>query len=88
MKVIYKKSFAKDLGKIKSKDIRNNVKSVLFSLKDADNITDIKGVKKLKGYKTAFRIRIGDYRLGFFLENKTIIISRIIHRKDIYKKFP
>ncbi len=40
-------------------------------------------IKKLKGYKTAYRIRIGEYRIGFVLEKNTIKLSQVI----IEKKF-
>ncbi|WP_374754821.1 type II toxin-antitoxin system RelE family toxin [Dyadobacter psychrophilus] len=44
--------------------------------------------KKLKGFSNAYRIRIGDYRVGIFVENNIVELARIAHRKDIYKVFP
>jgi mRNA-degrading endonuclease RelE of RelBE toxin-antitoxin system len=44
--------------------------------------------KKIKTHEAAYRIRIGNYRLGFFYEHHEVIFSRILHRKDIYKYFP
>ena len=35
-----------------------------------------------------FRLRIAGYRLGFKLDNETIILLRFMDRKDIYKYFP
>jgi mRNA interferase RelE/StbE len=32
-----------------------------------------------------YRFRIGDYRVIFDIEDETIIVLRIGHRKDIYK---
>lgn len=43
-----------------------------------------KDIKKLKG-SSDFRLRIGDYRLIFFIEQNTIQILKIGHRKNIYK---
>ena len=45
------------------------------------------GVKKLKGEDNAYRIRIGDYRVIYTIEDviKIIEIQRIRHRKDAYK---
>ena len=57
-------------------------------MESVDSIDDLPNVKKLKGHKSACRIRVGDYRLGFFYENATISIARFVHRKDIYKIFP
>ena len=45
-------------------------------------------VKKIKGHLNLYRIRSGDYRLIYQI-NKNIlivIIVRVRHRKDIYKK--
>ena len=42
----------------------------------------------MKGYKDFYRIRIGDYRLGLYTENHHVILSRLLPRKDIYKRFP
>jgi mRNA interferase RelE/StbE len=51
-------------------------------------LDEIPNTKKLKGHSSAYRTRVGDYRLGFFFENGVIQLARFIHRKDIYKIFP
>jgi mRNA interferase RelE/StbE len=45
------------------------------------------GVKKLKGEDNAYRIRVGDYRIIYTIEDviKIVEIQRIRHRKDAYK---
>ncbi len=45
-------------------------------------------IKKLSGHVSAYRLRIGDYRVGFFIVDETVILDRVVHRKDIYKVFP
>ncbi|MEB3309921.1 MAG: type II toxin-antitoxin system RelE/ParE family toxin [Snowella sp.] len=44
-------------------------------------------VKKLKGSEGLFRIRVGDYRIIYKIENKNLIILvvKIGHRRDIYQ---
>jgi len=44
-----------------------------------------KDIKRLKG-KDEFRLRIGDYRILFSLGNNLIIIWKVGHRKNIYKR--
>jgi mRNA interferase RelE/StbE len=47
------------------------------------------GCKKLKGEsENIWRIRVGDYRILYFIEDiiRIIEIRRIGHRKDIYNK--
>jgi mRNA interferase RelE/StbE len=42
-------------------------------------------VKKLKGSKKQYRLRVGDYRVLFELESRAITVYDFGHRKDIYK---
>jgi len=45
-------------------------------------------VKKIKGYKDLFRLRVGDYRVIFTINDKDliIIVLTIGNRGEIYKK--
>ena len=43
-----------------------------------------KDIKRIKG-ENKFRLRVGDYRVLFSLENDKIIIWKVGHRKNIYK---
>lgn len=88
MKVEFLSSFNKDLNKLSSTPIRRSVKRIIVSLESAKQLSEIASVKKLHGFSSAYRIRLGDYRIGFFFENKIILLARIAHRKDIYKLFP
>jgi mRNA interferase RelE/StbE len=55
----------------------------------ANSLSDVANVKKMQGFKTFYRIRIGDYRMGVELEDtSTLRFIVVLHRKDIYKKFP
>jgi mRNA-degrading endonuclease RelE of RelBE toxin-antitoxin system len=55
---------------------------------NCENFTAINNIKNIKGTKNAYRIRVGYYRIGFFLEENKIIFSRVLHRRDIYRFFP
>ncbi|MCH8945977.1 MAG: type II toxin-antitoxin system RelE/ParE family toxin [Nanoarchaeota archaeon] len=44
-----------------------------------------KDVKKLKG-QDSYRLRVGDYRVLFDVQEKFIIVLKVGHRKNIYKK--
>jgi len=41
-------------------------------------------VKKLTNFTPEYRLRIGDYRALFEIEQQNIIIYRIRHRKESY----
>ncbi|MBN2789434.1 MAG: type II toxin-antitoxin system RelE/ParE family toxin [Candidatus Delongbacteria bacterium] len=88
MKILFETSFAKDLKNINDSKVFSKVKDLIAEVKQADNLADINNVKKLHGSKDYFRIRLGNYRIGFELSEDTIIFVRILHRKDIYKRFP
>lgn len=87
MKIIADKSFAKDLLKLEKKQ-KQEVVNLIQSLKQIETVSEISGIKKLSGFKNLYRIRLGNFRIGFRLEKDKIILIRILHRKDIYKYFP
>lgn len=88
MKIKFESSFEKDLKSIKDTKLLNKLKSIIIECKNSDNPRSIKNLKKLRGYQTFYRIRIGNYRVGIELEEDTLIFTRFLHRKDIYKFFP
>jgi mRNA interferase RelE/StbE len=46
-----------------------------------------RGCKKLKGEDNLWRIRVGDYRVVYTIEDDQLIVLvvRIAHRKDVYQ---
>ena len=88
MKVEFLKKFSKDLDDIRTKSVKQALIRIIEVMEETDSLDKIPNTKKLKGHKTAYRTRLGDYRLGFFFENSTILLARFVHRKDIYKIFP
>jgi mRNA interferase RelE/StbE len=88
MKVEFLAKFLKDIDKLKVTHVKESVVNTIELLEAAESLAEIPNLKKLKGHKSAFRIKIGDYRIGIFMEGKTVEMARIVHRKDIYKEFP
>jgi mRNA interferase RelE/StbE len=45
------------------------------------------GCKKLKGGDAEYRIRVGEYRIVYVIDDRRIIvtITRIRHRRDVYE---
>ncbi|MGD9730538.1 MAG: type II toxin-antitoxin system RelE/ParE family toxin [Desulfamplus sp.] len=89
MKIILKKSFLKDIQKVVEPQ-KSQVKFFLEELYTRPSILESSyNIKKLKGEKgNFFRIRFGEYRLGYEKKEDEIIIYRILHRKEIYRYFP
>ena len=88
MRIAFEASFARDLKRVKDKQLLRHVEQVIGEIKAATELSDIKRLSKLKGYDTFHRIRLGDYRIGIEVLEDKVILVRILHRKDIYRYFP
>lgn len=42
-------------------------------------------VKRLTNYTPEYRLRVGDWRILFEVEEEKIVVYRIRHRKEVYK---
>ena len=82
-----RKSFVKDAARLPS-EIQNQLAEIISTIEKAKSLSELKNCKKIKGNKTAFRIRLHQYRIGFFFDNGVIELVRVLSRKDIYKYFP
>ncbi len=51
-------------------------------------LSEISSLKKMQGYETLYRIRLGDYRIGIEVVGEQVVFVRMLHRKDIYRYFP
>jgi mRNA interferase RelE/StbE len=61
--------------------LRREIGHKLFLLEE-----DLSGnVKKLKGSRNEYRLRVGDYRALFELEGRVVTVYAVGHRKDIYR---
>jgi mRNA interferase RelE/StbE len=88
MKVEFLAKFSKDIDKINHSNIKASIAKAIVEVENAPSLQEVRNVKKLQGHKIAYRIRIGDYRIGFFYEHGIVQFARVVHRKDIYKVFP
>ncbi len=88
-KLVYTKIAEKDLQKISPQFVLILLKKVFQYVHSKNPLFH---AKKLQGFvQDTYRYRIGDYRVVFRrdTENKKIVILvvlRILHRKDVYKK--
>lgn len=46
------------------------------------------GTKRLHGYRDRWRIRLGDYRVVYSIddERRVVDIARVAHRRDVYNR--
>lgn len=44
-----------------------------------------RGVVKLSGVEGVYRVRVGDYRVIYRIEDDELLVLKIGHRRDVYK---
>jgi mRNA interferase RelE/StbE len=88
MNIEYEKKILKDLIQVQDKAVKAEFENLLIILKEAKDLSQISNLKKLRSHTFAFRVRIGDFRVGFYYKDSKIIFRRIVHRKDFYGFFP
>jgi mRNA interferase RelE/StbE len=89
MNVSFDRSFYKSLDKLSDADTKERVAGLIEQVEAATTLSEIPHLKKMEGFKTFYRIRLGDYRVGVELEPGGIVRFIIVaHRKDIYRLFP
>lgn len=88
MQLVVTRQFAKDVQKHLNKPQQIQLANIIDQLRNAQSLQEIPNLKKLKGYKTAFRIKMDDFRIGFLWEENQILLSRVMNRKEIYRYFP
>jgi mRNA interferase RelE/StbE len=76
----WKENALRNLEKLESSLVKRIVKKVEDMIEDPFSCD----VKKLKGFHNYYRLRVGDYRVIFELNNSSIIILKVGHRKHIY----
>jgi mRNA interferase RelE/StbE len=69
-------------------EISDRIADIVEMVMAAETLSDIVGLKKLSGYQTAYRIRLGNYRLGIVSDGTTVEFLRVLHRSKIYRFFP
>ncbi len=88
MKISIDKSFEKDTKLIDDKAIKKSILNCILNVQSADSLTEINNLKKLKGFRNKYRIKISNLRLGLTIEDGSVFFIRCLHRKDIYRYFP
>jgi len=88
MNLVFLAKFSKDLDKLNDKKARQSIKNAILKVEKAPSLEKITGLKRLKGEKGAYRLRVGNYRIGLYIQDNTVEMARVAHRKDIYDVFP
>ena len=88
MKLLFNKRFLKDLADI-PREYRITIEKFIFeTLPNYKSLNECNKTEKMKGFKNYYKIRFGDYRVGLKYEMDTVILERVLHRREIYRFFP
>ncbi len=81
--IVIVRAIQKQINKLPA-DVQSRVDEKIQRLKTNPRS---EGVKKLKGYDSEYRIRVGSYRIRYDIDDEQAVV-RILqcrHRKDVYR---
>jgi len=81
-KVFIEEKASKELNRLPKK-LKENILKKLKLLEQGFSFA--LDVKKLKGYQNHYRLRVGEFRILFYLEGRDIIVYKIGKRESVYE---
>ena len=89
MKIRFDKSFVKALDKIREPKVLKRIQIAILKAEAATSLEEMPNVRKLTGYSSYYRMKVGDYRIGFEVRaDGEILLITVLHRKEIHRRFP
>ena len=88
MKTAFRESFDSDLTAINDQSLLRRIRKIIEQVEAARTFQQIPNLKRLESAGKYYRIRLGDYRLGFVFEDGKVTFIRCLHRREIYRYFP
>jgi mRNA interferase RelE/StbE len=70
----------KDLAKID----KSQVKKIFSKIEALENFPEVPNLKKLTNFEPPYRLRVGNYRVLFDVEDDVLTVYRVRHRKESY----
>jgi mRNA interferase RelE/StbE len=84
----FRESFDKDLSAVTDAGLLRRIQKIIEQVEAARTLHEIPNLKRLEAKGKYFRIRLGDYRVGFVFEQGAVTFVRCLHRREIYRYFP
>ena len=72
----------KDLAKID----KSQVKKIFSKIEALENFPEVPNLKKLTNFEPPYRLRVGNYRVLFDVEDDILTVYRVRHRKESYAR--
>ena len=83
MNTTFRESFDADLSAITDAALLRRIRKVIEQVEAARTFQQILNLKRLEASGKYYRIRLGEYRLGFVFANGVVTFVRCLHRKEI-----
>ena len=71
----------KDLSKIH----KTYVSKIFQKIEELEKFPEIPNIKKLTNFNPPYRLRVGNYRVLFDIEDNILTVYQVKHRKESYK---
>jgi mRNA interferase RelE/StbE len=84
----FRESFDADLSAITDAALLRRIRKVIEQVEAAQTFQQIPNLKRLEATGKYYRIRLGDYRIGFVFERGAVTFVRCLNHKEIYRYFP
>lgn len=83
-KLFFTETFYKNLKAIPARD----TKRILSRVKGLANNPRPEGSQKLSGQSDRYRIRQGNYRIIYFIEDErlVVVVVKVGHRREVYER--
>ena len=88
MNTAFRESFDSDLSVITDAALLRRITKIIEQVEAARTFQQIPNLKRLDAKGKYYRIRVGDYRVGFVFEHGAVTFVRCLNRKEIYRYFP
>ena len=83
------KQFDKMVFKIKDRSVKTRLNKIIEKVALAKSLDEISNITPIIGYSDYYRIKFGNYRIGFSLEDNTVWFLFFGKRDEsTYRKFP
>ncbi len=82
--VVVPQSVVKQIARLPDQ-VRERVVTKLAELEESPRPSDC---RKLETEESLYRLRVGDYRIIYTVDdtNKKVVISRVAHRREVYRR--
>ena len=71
----------KDLSKID----KTEASKILSKIEELEKYPNVPNLKKLHNFDPPYRLRVGNYRVLFDIENSIVTVYKVKHRKESYR---